>query len=121
MPFYAGNVDYNIRLPDVPVSAIRIPFYKGALVEGFQKGKRIGSAAFPPYEIGLSDLEAGDSLSLRVYGNRVNAFGSVHNTDIYRNDWVRYGPLGFRSEGKDWAYEYQLKPMGILVAPLCFL
>ena len=120
LPFYAGNVDYNIRLPEVPVSAIQIPFYKGALVEGFQKGKLIGSAAFPPYEIGLSDLAPGDTLSLRVYGNRVNAFGSVHNTDVYRNDWVRYGPLGFRSEGKDWAYEYQLKPMGILVAPQCF-
>ena len=120
LPFYAGNIDYNIRVPDTPLSSIRIPFYKGALLEAFKDGKLIDSAPFPPYEIELAELKAGEVLTLRVYGNRVNAFGSVHNTDQYRNDWVRYGPLGFRSEGKDWAYEYQLKAMGILAAPLCF-
>ena len=119
LPFYAGNIDYNIRVPDTPLSSIRIPFYKGALLEAFKDGKLIDSAPFPPYEIELTELKEGEVLTLRVYGNRVNAFGSVHNTDQYRNDWVRYGPLGFRSEGKDWAYEYQLKPMGILTAPQC--
>lgn len=120
LPFYAGNVDYTICLPEEPLSAIQIPFYKGALVEGFQNGKLIDSAAFPPYEIEFPNFGKEDSVMLRVYGNRVNAFGTVHNTDVHRNDWVRYGPLGFRSEGKDWSYEYQLKPMGILTAPLCF-
>jgi len=120
LPFYAGNVDYSIRLPEQAVDSIQIPFFKGALVDGLQNGKLIGAAAFPPYEIGLSELGAGDELTLRVYGNRVNSFGQIHNTDEHRNDWVRYGPLGYRSEGKDWAYEYQLKPMGILTAPLCF-
>jgi len=120
LPFYAGNVDYTIRLPEQAVDSIQIPFFKGALVDGLKDGELIGSAAFPPYAIELPDLGAGDPLTLRVYGNRVNAFGQVHNTDEVRKDWVRYGPLGYRSEGKDWADEYQLKPMGILTAPLCF-
>ncbi len=120
LPFYAGNVDYSIRLPEQPIDSIRIPFFKGALVDGLQNGELIGAAAFPPYAIELPTLGIGDELTLRVYGNRVNAFGQIHNTDEYRNDWIRYGPLGYRSEGKDWAYEYQLKPMGILTAPLCF-
>ncbi len=120
LPFYAGNVDYTVRLPKQAIDSIQIPFFKGALVDGLKDGNVIGSAAFPPYGIGLSELGAGDELTLRVYGNRVNAFGQIHNTDEHRNDWVRFGPLGYRSEGKDWAYEYQLKPMGILTAPLCF-
>lgn len=120
LPFYAGNVDYTIRLPEQPASSIQIPFFKGALVDCLKDGNTIGSAAFPPYKIGLPNIGGGEELTLRVYGNRVNAFGQLHNTDEHRNDWVRFGPLGYRSEGKDWAYEYQLKPMGILTAPLCF-
>lgn len=120
LPFYAGNVDYTIRLPEQAVDSIQIPFFKGALVDGLKNGDVIGSAAFPPYAIELPDFGAGDELTLRVYGNRVNAFGQVHNTDDVNKNWVRFGPLGYRSEGKDWAYEYQLKPMGILTAPICF-
>lgn len=118
LPFYAGNVDYTIRLPEQPVSSIQIPFFKGALVDCFKGNRLIGSAAFPPYSIELPGMNAGAALTLRVYGNRVNSFGQIHNTDEHRNDWVRFGPLGYRSEGRDWAYEYQLRPMGILTAPL---
>ena len=121
-PFYAGNMDYHIDLPEGCPAAVKIPFFKGSLVDVFWNGQPVGTAAFPPYEVRLPPSEPGEDgvLTLRVYGNRVNAFGSVHNTDMHRNDWVRYGPLGYRSEGKDWAYEYQLRPMGILTAPLCF-
>ena len=118
LPFYAGNVDYTIRLPEQQVDSIQIPFFKGSLVDALKDGEIIGSTAFPPYKIGLSPLGSGGELTLRVYGNRVNAFGQLHNTDKIQ-DWTA-SPGGYRSEGKDWAYEYQLKPMGILAAPLCF-
>ncbi|MDF7824502.1 hypothetical protein P4B35_10800 [Pontiellaceae bacterium B12227] len=120
LPFYAGNIDYKIVLPQRDIQSVQFPFFKGALLEIFLNGELVAPVAFPPYELQLPrlDPEKGHVLTVRVYGNRVNAFGSVHNTDEQRNDWVRYGPLGYRSEGKDWAYEYQLRPMGLLTAPL---
>ncbi len=121
-PFYAGNIDYKIALPKRDIQSLQFPFFKGALLDVSLNDRLVSSAAFPPYEIQLPALNAEEAgtLTVRVYGNRVNAFGSVHNTDEQRNDWVRYGPLGYRSEGKDWSYEYQLRPMGILTAPLAF-
>jgi hypothetical protein len=119
-PFYAGNIDYKIALPAQRIRTIQFSFFKGALLDVWLNGKPLSPVAFPPYELQLPELNLDEAnvLTVRVYGNRVNAFGSVHNTDEQRNDWVRYGPLGYRSEGQDWAYEYQLRPMGILTAPL---
>ena len=40
--------------------------------------------------------------------------GCVHNAD---EKWTWFGPNAWRTRGDDWSYEYQLKPMGVLVAP----
>ena len=53
-------------------------------------------------------------ITLCAYGNRINTFGALHNTDfLYR--WA--GPPFWRTKDNKWAYEYQLTPCGILTAP----
>lgn len=61
-------------------------------------------------------MQVEQPLDLTVFGNRVNAFGQLHNTNAKGNYW--YGPGSWRSRGDGWADEYQLRPMGILTAPL---
>ncbi len=79
----------------------------------------VGPFSFFPRLAGL-DLALGTvpasehRLSITAFANRVNAFGCVHNADK-RLTW--FGPNAWRTEGDTWAYEYQLKPMGLLVAP----
>ena len=79
-------------------------------------GKKAGHIVTSPYKVSLGKLEAGEHmLELTVFGCRVNTFGSVHNCH-QKEFW--YGPNVWRSEGEQWAYEYQLRPAGILKAPV---
>jgi hypothetical protein len=71
--------------------------------------------AFAPFELDLGDVGAGEhALDITVYGNRANAFGAVHSTDA-QTRW--HGPNQWRTSDEQWAYEYQIKPMGLLSAP----
>jgi hypothetical protein len=65
--------------------------------------------------LNLGKVEEGSHIiDITAFGNRVNGFGPVHNCD-HTAVWV--GPNSWRSMGSSWSYEYQLKPMGVLVAP----
>ena len=57
-------------------------------------------------------------MRIKIFGNRHNAFGPVHNADAAET-W--YGPNLWRTQGNKWSYEYQLKEMGILTTPVCWL
>ncbi len=116
-PFYGGNVTYKIPFVstgrDVKVRAtmFRAPVLKLA-VDGEEKGY----IAYSPYEGDLGTLAAGKhELALTVFGNRVNTFGTVHNCN-QTEDW--FGPNAWRTTGDQWAYEYQLRPTGLLKAPV---
>lgn len=79
-------------------------------------GKEAGYIAFSPYEVSLGELPSGEHLlELTVFGNRVNTFGILHNCD-QKEDW--YGPNAWRTTGDLWSYEYQIKPSGLLKAPV---
>ncbi|MHA9741106.1 hypothetical protein [Robinsoniella peoriensis] len=124
-PFYAGNMDY-----EVPVYCksgrlyLEISHYRGALISvdlvppGVNTplySKRGGIIALAPYVLDLGEVKEGwHRLTLRLYGNRINAFGAVHNADA-KEEW--YGPNLWRTSGNKWSYEYQLKEMGILTTP----
>jgi hypothetical protein len=115
LPFYAGNVTYHCRLDGAgEPMAVHLPAFKGALVGVALDGRDVEPIAFAPYERELGHLEGPHDLDLIVYGNRVNAFGPVQNADPR---WTWFGPNAWRTDGDDWAYQYQLKPMGLLVAP----
>ena len=60
-------------------------------------------------------LPAGNhDIELIIYGNRYNTFAGLHNVT---NDNF-YSPLYWRTEGDGWCYEYRLKDMGIMSAPV---
>lgn len=116
LPFYAGNVTYHCSgVGDGNATAVRLPAFKGALATVSLDGVHMGPIAFAPFRCALSQPRGAFRLDLTVFGNRANAFGPVHNAT---RDLSSYGPPAWRSEGDTWAYEYQLRPMGILVAPV---
>lgn len=116
-PFYGGNITYRIPFTSeggevrVQATMYRAPVMKAA-VDGEEKGYLV----FSPYEINLGTLEKGQHLlELTVFGSRVNTFGTLHNCD-QKEFW--FGPNAWRTQGAQWAYEYQLRPAGLLKAPV---
>jgi hypothetical protein len=117
LPFYAGNVTYRCRISDCDGKkiALRVPYFRAPLLSLELDDKETKKIAFAPFRAELGVLEADtQSLKITAFGNRVNAFGAVHN--VSGTTW--FGPPAWRSKGDGWAYEYGLQPMGILYAPL---
>lgn len=115
LPFYGGNVEYHL---DVEAGGngltVRVPHYRGALVGVSLDGKRVGSIAFAPYTLHIDAAPGKHTLSLTLFGNRVNTFGTVHNCN---NAWIWFGPDAWRTFGDEFSYEYKLKETGILKSP----
>jgi hypothetical protein len=116
LPFYAGNVTYQCPIEGHAQAArLHVPKFRAPLLSVALDDAIVGKIAFAPFELPLGRLPAGPhKLSINAFGNRINAFGCVHNAD---ERWTWFGPNAWRTEGDAWAYEYQLKPMGILSAP----
>lgn len=116
LPFYAGNVTYHLTFDGSDAElAFHAPRFAAPLLTVDCDGKRAGAIAFAPYQLALGRVAPGlHTLDITAYGSRVNAFGCVHNASR-EIGW--YGPNAWRSDGDDWAYEYQLRPAGILTAP----
>jgi hypothetical protein len=114
LPFYAGNVTYHLQAT-VPArnGAVRFPRFQAPLLTVEPRGGKPSPVAFAPFRY---EFAAGGDVRFDVtaFGNRHNAFGPLHNIDP-KLVWI--GPNAWRTEGDNWAYEYLLKPMGILVAP----
>ncbi len=119
LPFYAGNLDYQCTLTlmeDIPNAVLEIPHFSGPVMAVALNQKRKGLIAYAPHRLELGDLEAGKhQLTITVYGNRYNAFGTLHNA----NDEFRwYGPDSYRTKGSQWTDTYLLRSMGILSNPI---
>ena len=56
----------------------------------------------------------GNTVTLTLFGNRHNSFGALHNCD---NTLRWFGPTAWQSKGREFSYEYQLLPTGLLIAP----
>ncbi len=117
LPFYAGNVTYHI---DVEVEEgsyrLNINKYRAPLLNIRVDDEDRGHLAFAPYNMELGVLTTGKHrISITSYGNRVNAFGAVHNCD---ENTIWFGPNAWRTSGDSYSYEYQLKRMGVLKAPV---
>ena len=117
MPFYGGNVTYinEVETPDCDL-IIKAPFYRGGTVKVFVDGKDCGHICLAPCSVRVNDIKAGThKIEFKLFGNRINSFGAVHNT-IGTLAW--YGPGMWRTKGNEYSYEYQLKDMGIMAAPV---
>ena len=118
LPFYGGNLRYQIPLNverdgDLEISA---PQFRCPLIQVLLDGEIQGRIAFSPYTLKIRNVKAGRHvLELKAYGNRYNTFGALHNCN-HTFAWKGH-PDSYRTEGAEWAYEYQLHPQGILTTP----
>lgn len=117
MPFYGGNAVYEIEqfleegLYEVQVSKFRSPVLELVVDESTK-----GLIALAPYNCRFEISETGwHKIKIRAFGNRVNTFGAIHDCDEKE---VYFDPNAWRTQGNDWAYEYQLKTTGILKKPI---
>ena len=120
-PFYAGNMIYEteITVEEAGEYIIAAEKFRAPLLKVLIDGKQAGRIALAPYQVQLGYLEKGKhAITIISYGNRVNAFGTVHACNEYEH-WV--GPNAWRTTGAGFSYEYQLKRMGVLAAPRVFL
>jgi hypothetical protein len=116
LPFYAGNVTYLCDFEVAPGDySLRVPRFKAPLLSCELDGGPSKKIAFAPFEAELGNLTGKHKLEITAYGSRINAFGQLHNVDP---DLSWYGPDSWRSECDKYAYEYQLKPCGILTEPM---
>ena len=96
--------------------SLRMSYYRGAAMRVSVDGKDAGMVVYPPYDANLGVLSAGKhTVEVTLYGHRFNGFGAVHNCNRLEN-W--HGPGAWRTEGDSFSYEYQLKEVGILKAPV---
>lgn len=116
LPFYGGNITYSFEAETESGSmTITVPRYRGGLVKAFVDGREAGYIVYSPNTLTVDNLENGrHSVELRLYTNRFNSFGAVHNSD---NIYSWQGPPAWRTENERWSYEYNLKPVGILTTP----
>ena len=118
LPFYGGNFTYRIPLEIKHGCALKIETtqYRAPLLGVLLDGESRGNIAFSPYSITLQGVTQGAHLlELKVYGSRINTFGALHNCNR-TEPWPGH-PNSYRTEGAAWAYEYQIRQVGILVSP----
>ena len=116
LPFYGANIDYHIpvTMHEDAKLAVHASLYRGALIGVSVDGERAGSIALPPYTCALPLKKGAHTLTLTLFGNRMNSFGQVHLVNTSHH-W--FGPSSYRTEDDNWSYEYQLKRFGILKSP----
>lgn len=117
LPFYGGNITYKIPfVSDGGEVTVQASLFRAPVLKAVIDGKDAGHIMISPYKVNLGKLDAGEHvLELTVFGCRINTFGTVHNCH-QKEFW--FGPNAWRSVNEQWAYEYQLKPAGILKAPV---
>lgn len=117
MPFYGGNITWHVPFTSGGGAVrVRTPHYRGAAVKVAVDDRAAELAAYPPYSVALGELPAGEHcLHITLLGHRRNGFGAVHLADSAR-EWI--GPDAWRSTGDAWTYEYRLREMGLLSAPI---
>lgn len=118
LPFYAGSVEYHCSFtlpPDHAGSvAIDLPHYEGPLVTATLDDSPSQPLFMHPAYTVFDNVSAGEhKVILTAYGNRENAFGTVH-LPSGKTKW--HGPNAWRYEHDWWCDEYNVKPLGIIQA-----
>ncbi len=116
-PFYGGNVTYKIPVEvENNELKVRASDYRGALISAKLDGEEIGKIVYPPYSVYIKDVDNGShNLELTLFTHRYNTFGPIHLVNE-KESW--HGPDAWRSSHSNWSYEYVLRKIGILKAPV---
>ena len=117
LPFYGGNVTYHCRLNrPVADAALHVPRFAAPLLALDSDGKRLGLILAKPFRLVLPAGKPGPmSLDITCFGDRVNTFGTLHNSKVHER-WC--GPPAWRTEGEEWTDGYVIRPSGLLVEPI---
>lgn len=120
LSFYSGALDYHldVTVPDGMDGAelfVRVPQYRGAVIEAELDGGKTEIIAYAPYKVSLGKVTAGKHrVTVRLFVPRTNGFAAVH----LANDQLKWhGPAAWRTNGDSFGYEYHLKPEGVLMKP----
>lgn len=116
-PFYSGRISY--RIPSGRLGRLGLDVMGAAAVTfRHPSGSPDHCVPWKPFVCDLEGLadENGDILAELILTRR-NTFGPLHLVPV-RQDWI--GPESFRSQGRDWADEYQVVPTGLASAPKLF-
>lgn len=114
LPFYTGDIIYKnrITLKEDGDYTVTVPHFKAPVMEVFLSGESKGVIAYAPHRLVLPDLKAGKYLlEIRLYGNRFNGFGTLHNCN---DEFMWYGPDSYRTVKGQWSEEYGVRKTGIL-------
>jgi len=116
--FYGGNLDYEClaQIDESGHYALQCPNFGSPLLRVWCDDVDCGPIAYAPYRVVLGELSPGEHrIRIRSYGNRMNAFGAIHNN---RPEWRWWGPPAWRMEGEHRNDVWQLRPTGLLRAPI---
>ena len=116
-PFYGGNITYKIPV-EVTNNTLKVcaSDYRGALISVKLDGNETGKIIYPPYCVFADGIEKGaHTLELTLFTHRYNTFGPVHLVNE-KESW--HGPHAWRTNGANWSYEYNLRQIGIMKAPV---
>ena len=84
------------------------------MLAAYLDGEKRGLIAYAPNRVNIGKVSKGrHELSVVLYGNRFNGFGTLHNAN---ENYVWYGPDSYRTEGDDWTDCYLVRPVGIMGA-----
>jgi hypothetical protein len=115
LPFYTGNLTYHLEFEAEGDVKLRVPAYRGALIQATVDGKAAGPIIYSPYMLDIGELSPGKHRAdLLLYGTRQNGFAQLHHE---HGVYFYQSPDSWRSEGDLWRYDYQLKPAGIMKSP----
>lgn len=115
-PFYGGNLEYDATVrTESGELFLEASMYRGALLRVWLDGEDRGRLFLAPYRMSLGRVAEGEHrITIRVYGNRSNTFGPLHNADATES-W--YGPNLWRTNGTRWSYPYRLREAGLIKHP----
>ena len=117
LPFYGANLTYTmpITLEKDSDLVIKASHYIGALLRVSVDGKDVGRIVFAPFSLKIPNVAAGEhKISVTLFGSRINSFGTLHRTSNQKY----LNPQQWYTKGEEFAYEYQLAPMGLMKSPV---
>lgn len=79
LPFYGGNVTYLVQVESEQTFGVKVPYFRGSLIAVELDEKRVGTIAFAPYKVNITTDAGKHTVGLKLYGNRINTFGTLHN------------------------------------------
>ena len=121
LPFYTGNIIYQCPVTvkkEISDAVLEIPHFSAPVLVVHLDGIRKGVLAFAPHRLCLGRLAEGrHRIDITAYGNRFNAFGTLHNAN---EEYLWYGPDSYRTRGSQWTDSYLLHEMGIRTTPVLY-